>query len=644
MSSHLPWSRNRGQPIPDPEAPPLTIPPPPTPPLLKTYSHPLESSNTPGPQLHRRSVWTRFWRNLFEDVDLDYWDGQAIQADDDDTPKTEEEVKDVLKAKDDGDNEEIDVIVVERDVDLLVPATGKSTSLDSNPGNNFSVSLLGRATPRPSEDLNIGEPPNSNLPASRLCMIKFGRTLCRIVVKRLKRFFSPTFPDEATEERFTRERFNQMKFLAVAGSCLVFINWLFIVCLVPARKMILPDKIFYWGIAPWLVIPIPVLIYCNWPRKYPSVYQLFTSFALWAWSAYSLLLIQLCGYYDPTDKIIDCKSMDFLNLFFYTSAFPAIGLFGLGQTRSMTAITALLNVALMGSIIRYRMSWSAHYVWERDSRRVYRMRDELKAQVRQAQQARDREIRLEKSKRSLTSYIFHELRVPLNIANLARGNLMKEVGIHPDFSVEAEALGHSLEAMTQVLNDILDFNRMESGKFKCVSHPYPFHRTLGVTLQGLALGAREKGINLQTEFDHGIDFLANQEMALAMAETSVSGGMEAGDDGNDYSHGEMGIVVGDANRLRQIMNNLVSNAIKFTDRGGTITVRTKSLGFCWPIVTDSADDAPPITPTTSNGNANFLSEKAPSTSNTVSETDEVEDNGAGIQKKWVTDNKLFSAY
>lgn len=45
------------------------------------------------------------------------------------------------------------------------------------------------------------------------------------------------------------------------------------------------------------------------------------------------------------------------------------------------------------------------------------MRDELKTQVRQVQLARDREARLEKSKRSLTSYIFHELRVPLNIAS-----------------------------------------------------------------------------------------------------------------------------------------------------------------------------------------------------------------------------------
>lgn len=223
MSSHLLWGRSRGQPIADPESPSLAVPPPVTTPLINTRSQPPDAISIMKARFHWSAAWTCFRRNLFEDVDVEYWDAQATPADED-IPQTEE-VEDVLKAQDDGVNEEVDVVAVEKDIDPVVPTTMKTVSHDSNLGNALSASPLRRATYGWSRGWDLDELPTNDQPASAFCMIKFEQLFCGIVVRRLKLFFCPTFPDEAAEERFRRERFNQMKFLAVAGSCLIFMNW-----------------------------------------------------------------------------------------------------------------------------------------------------------------------------------------------------------------------------------------------------------------------------------------------------------------------------------------------------------------------------------------------------------------------------------
>jgi osomolarity two-component system sensor histidine kinase SLN1 len=89
--------------------------------------------------------------------------------------------------------------------------------------------------------------------------------------------------------------------------------------------------------------------------------------------------------------------------------------------------------------------------------------------------------------------VFHEVRVPLNTALLAVQNMAATGTFKHAQDIEFKALEGSLSMMSKVLNDVLDFNRMDSGRFESVSKPYAFHqvmRSMFVPLR-LATNARK---------------------------------------------------------------------------------------------------------------------------------------------------------
>jgi osomolarity two-component system, sensor histidine kinase SLN1 len=101
-------------------------------------------------------------------------------------------------------------------------------------------------------------------------------------------------------------------------------------------------------------------------------------------------------------------------------------------------------------------------------RRLYTLRDQLKIQFRATQKAQVNERKAADSKRRLTSYVFHEVRVPLNTALLAVQNMEASGAVAKTQEIEFKALEGSLSMMSKVLNDVLDFNRMDSGRFESV--------------------------------------------------------------------------------------------------------------------------------------------------------------------------------
>ena len=104
--------------------------------------------------------------------------------------------------------------------------------------------------------------------------------------------------------------------------------------------------------------------------------------------------------------------------------------------------------------------WHTHTDTLQNSRRIYIVNNQLKIAYRAQQKAQIAESKASHAKKRFASYIFHEVRVPLNTAWLSYENLKSENAFRDEAlvhqNVELYALEASLTMMQQVLNDALD--------------------------------------------------------------------------------------------------------------------------------------------------------------------------------------------
>lgn len=248
------------------------------------------------------------------------------------------------------------------------------------------------------------------------------------------------------------------------------------------------------------------------------------------------------------------------------------------------------------------------------------------------------------------------VRVPLNTASLAVQNLQADgVLKRPDslsleekeednaHDIESHALIASLQAVHGVLNDVLDFNRMDAGKLEIVDRPFAFHRSLKSMLGGLNVAAANKDIILEVELDPNIDIVAGAALLAAAGGDPQFPDLKARDSHFDPE----ATVMGDEMRLRQCVQNVCSNAVKFSLAGGKIRVATKLV---WPPVSvqpaaidEKADgiDDPRRTAELSTVN---LQSCSPTDLTHVVVRVEVQDHGVGIAREDVKNARLFSPY
>ncbi|CUA78227.1 Autoinducer 2 sensor kinase/phosphatase LuxQ [Vibrio cholerae O1 biovar El Tor str, N16961] [Rhizoctonia solani] len=505
----------------------------------------------------------------------------------------------------------------------------------------------------------------------------------------LWRFFNLSFHDPEAESHYLKERYYTKKRLAFFTSLFFVLNWVLAAALLP-RPFMTIDKVFYYGIAPAMVVPGPFFVLFDVYRRTPQFYQLWLTSQTYMWALYNILFIHLCGFYGQ-HSYWSCGKRDFIGLFYFTIGLPMLALFGMHQHRLPAMLAAVAIAVLMGVlIIPWRTSWSRnlinfvifqvfllylHFMYETAERRLHKLRDQLKTQYKATQKAQVSERKAADSKRRLTSYIFHEVRVPLNTALLATQNMAAEMTLSKEHDVEFNALEGSLSMMSKVLNDVLDFNRMDSGRFESVSKPYQFHTVMRSMLVPLKLAADARGLELISEFDPAID----ETIRKANRSDEAKRGLTAGADTPSDDEDDEAFVLGDEMRLRQIITNLASNSAKFTESGGKIFIRTKLVAAS-PVRPNPFASQPQSStsgatrasggnsPASSRGNSHMHDEekgiRSHQSHSHLGEREsrdsyshsrdrlieqivvriEVEDTGVGIRRRDLVDNRLFSAF
>jgi two-component system sensor histidine kinase/response regulator len=195
------------------------------------------------------------------------------------------------------------------------------------------------------------------------------------------------------------------------------------------------------------------------------------------------------------------------------------------NARLLLLAGAIADLALLGVVF---------FVVVRDQRLSRELADALK-------QTRDEAVRAAELRSQFLANMSHEIRTPMN-AIIGLTGVLLDTRLDPDQRELAQTVRTSADSLLTVINDVLDFSKLEAGKLAIEAADFELRSAVESVLDLFAETARQRDLSLGAIIDHELPR----------------------------------VIRGDAGRIRQVLTNLIGNAIKFTHEGEVVVSVDKS--------------------------------------------------------------------